>query len=335
MGLCLAMLERSRPGLFALWIGGLAALALCGVTGGAVAAPKERYAAIVVDNKSGKILFSRNANDARYPASLVKIMTLYMVFDALDADRLSLDSRLKTSARASRQSPSKVGLKRGQTIKVSDAIRALVTKSANDVAVVIAEKLGGTEDRFAKLMTQKARELGMTRTVFRNASGLPNAKQSTTARDMAILARRVMEDFDHYYEYFSLKYFTYRGKRYRNHNELLFSYKGTDGIKTGYIRSSGFNVVISARRTNKHLIAVVMGGKTAKARNAHARMLLDKSFPKATFFRTRAKTSRAPSPPKRNPSGATTAVLPWTPGVPDVAPRPKPSESWREDAAAP
>ena len=335
MGFGLAILERCRPGVFALWIGGLAALVILGATGNAAAAPKERYAAIVVDHKSGKVLFSRNADAARYPASLVKIMTLYMLFEALDAGRLSLDSRLKASARASRQSPSKVGLKPGQTIKVSDAIKVLVTKSANDVAVVVAEKLAGAEDRFAKLMTEKAREMGMTRTVFRNASGLPNSKQSTTARDMAIFARRMVEDFDHYYDYFALKYFTYRGKRYRNHNDLLFSYKGTDGIKTGYIRSSGFNIVVSARRDNKHLIAIVMGGKTSKARNAHAQVLLDQSFPKATTRRTWVKTPGTPPLPKRDPSRAPVAVLPWTPGVPDVAPRPKSPEFSSEDATEP
>lgn len=321
MSFGLAIVARSRPGFLALWIGVLAALVLPGATRSA-AAPKERYAAIVIDHKSGKVLFSHNADAARYPASLVKIMTLYMLFEALEAGRLTLDSKLKASAHASRQSASKIGFKPGQTIKASDAIKVLVTKSANDVAVVVAESLAGSEARFAKLMTEKARDLGMTRTSFRNASGLPNAKQATTARDMAILARRMVEDFDHYYDYFALKFFTYRGKRHRNHNELLFSYKGTDGIKTGYIRSSGFNIAVSARRENKHLIAIVMGGKTSKARNDHVQALLDQNFPKATTRRTWAKTPK-------------TSALPWRPGVPGAAPRSKPPEFSDGDGAKP
>lgn len=278
----------------ALWICAIAALLLPGAVSVEAAESGERYAAILVDNMSGEILLARNADAHRHPASLAKIMTLYMLFEELEAGRLTPSSRLKASAHACGQPPSKVGLKPGQSIRVSDAIKALVTKSANDVAVVVAENIAGSEARFAARMTKKGRELGMRRTVFRNASGLPDPKQVTTARDMAILARRLMKDFPDYYGYFSLKYFTYRGKRYRNHNGLLFSYKGTDGIKTGYIRASGFNVALSARRGKKHLLAIVMGGKTAKQRNAHAAALLDYGFPMASEI---AATDEVPDGP--------------------------------------
>ena len=190
-----------------LWISAIAAALLLVAASDAQAAPKDRYAAIVIDHKSGKVLLARNADARRHPASLVKIMTLYMLFEELEAGRLKLSSKLKCSARASGQPPSKVGLKPGQSIRVSDAIKVLVTKSANDVAVVVAENIAGSEARFAKQMTEKARQMGMERTVFRNASGLPNPKQVTTARDMAILARRMVEDFPDYYGVFATKYF--------------------------------------------------------------------------------------------------------------------------------
>ncbi len=240
------------------------------------------YAAMVVDGHTGKILYSRQGDAIRYPASLTKIMTLFLLFDQMEAGKFKGDSRLTVSRTASKQAPSKLGLKPGQTIRVHDAIRALVTKSANDVAVVIAENIGGTEANFAKLMTAKARAIGMKKTVFKNASGLPNKQQVTTARDMITLANRLMFDHPERYKYFSHKHFSYRGKKYRNHNRLLFDYKGTDGIKTGYIRASGFNLVANVRRGNKHLIAVVFGGKTSKRRNAAMRSILNKSLPKAT-----------------------------------------------------
>lgn len=247
------------------------------------------YAAMVVDGHTGKILYSRNGDALRYPASLTKIMTLYLLFDALEEGKLRLSSRLTVSDYASGQAPSKLGLKPGQTIRVSDAIKALVTKSANDVAVVIAENLAGTEANFAKHMTAKARKIGMSKTVFKNASGLPDKEQVTTARDMITLGNRLKFDHPEHYEYFSLKHFKYGSKLYRNHNRLLFGYDGTDGIKTGYTRASGFNLLANVHRDNKHLIGVVFGGKTSKWRNMRMMHILNKSLPRAT---TRAPQER-------------------------------------------
>lgn len=257
-----------------------------------------KFAAMVVDGHNGKILYSRNGNALRYPASLTKIMTLYLLFDLLEAGKLKETSRLTVSKYAAGQAPSKLGLKPGQTILVKDAIHALVTKSANDVAVVVAENIGGTEANFARQMTKKARSIGMSKTVFRNASGLPDKKQVTTAKDMITLANHLMFEHPERYAYFSKKYFRYRGKKYRNHNRLLFDYKGTDGIKTGYTRASGFNLLANVRRGNKHLIAVVFGGKTSSRRNAAMRSMLNKSLPRA---------STTP-PKKRQPNKKTYAI---------------------------
>lgn len=236
---------------------------------------------MVVDGHTGKILYSRRGDALRHPASLTKIMTLYLLFDAIEAGKVKPNDRFRVSKNAARQPPSKIGFKPGQSIAVSDAIKALVTKSANDVAVVVAENLAGSEEKFAKAMTAKAKSIGMTRTVFKNASGLPNKHQVTTARDMIIMANRIQFDHPERYGHFSRKYFTYRGRRYRNHNRLLFDYKGTDGIKTGYTRASGFNLLANVRRGDKHLIAVVFGGKTSKSRNAAMRSILNKSMPRA------------------------------------------------------
>lgn len=264
----------------------------------AVANPK--YASIVVDQNTGRVLYARNADARRYPASLTKIMTLYMVFEQLEKGALRLNTPIAMTAHAASKPPSKIGLKPGQTFQVEHAIKILCTKSANDIAAAIAEHIGGSESGFARLMTAKARELGMPNTTFRNASGLPDKGQVTTARDMAALARRMQTDFPQYYGYFSTKYFSYRGKKYRNHNGLLFSYKGTDGIKTGYIRASGFNLTASARRGDKHLVAVVMGGKSAKSRNQHVSHLLNKSWKSASSRKRPEPVRRAPLP-VRNP----------------------------------
>src|SRR3546814_155343 len=215
-----------------------------------VSAPADaaaKYAALVLDADTGTVLFERHAGAQRHPASLTKIMTLYMLFDAIEDGKLSLKDRLKVSAHASRQQPSKLGLRPGETIRVEDAIRALVTKSANDVAVVVAEALGGTEAKFARRMTERAHRLGMRSTTFRNASGLHHPAQVTTAYDMAMLALAVRRDFPTEYEYFSTASFTWKGHQYHNHNKLLGHYEGTDGIKTGYIGASGFNLVASVR----------------------------------------------------------------------------------------
>jgi len=253
-----------------------------------------KFASIIVDAKSGAVLQSTNADATRHPASLTKIMTLYLLFEQLESGKLKLDSQLEVSVRASRQSPTKLGLQPGQTISVENAIKGLVTRSANDAAVVVAEAIAGDEDDFARMMTRKARALGMTRTVYRNASGLPNDDQITTARDQATLGRAIQERFPRYYRYFSTVSFSYRGRNIRNHNHLLGKVEGVDGIKTGYIRASGFNIVTSLRRGNRHLVGVVMGGRSAAARDATMRNLLADNLDKASTRQTVAAITERP-----------------------------------------
>lgn len=254
-------------------------LALAALAVAVTAAPAQaKYASIIVDMETGRVLHESNADTRNYPASLTKIMTLFMLFEALERGEVSLDTRFKVSRRASGQAPSKLNLKPGDTIRAEDAILALVTKSANDVATVVAEALGETEYKFALAMTKRARALGMRRTTFRNASGLPNRRQLSTARDMALLGRRIMTDFPQFYHYFSRERFSYNGRRYGNHNNLLGHYTGTDGIKTGYTRASGFNLVASVERQGRRLIGVVFGGRTAKTRDRHMEKLLDRGF---------------------------------------------------------
>ncbi len=237
-----------------------------------------KYASIVVDAKTGRILHSVNESTKNYPASLTKIMTLFMTFEAIRDGRLKLDQMLPVSRVASGRSPSKLYLKRGDRISVEDAISALVTKSANDVATVLAEAMGQTERKFARLMTKRAHELGMKDTTFRNASGLPHRGQLSTALDMAILARTLLQEFPREYRYFAQKSFTWDGKTHKNHNKLLESYPGADGIKTGYIRAAGFNLVASAKRNGVRVIAVLFGGKSPKKRNAQVAKLMDRGF---------------------------------------------------------
>ena len=243
----------------------------------APAAAREE-ASILLDYQSGAVLDARNADDAIIPASLTKMMTLYLTFGALASGQLELSSRLKVSSRAAAMPPTKLGLRPGDTIEVEDAIMGLVTRSANDAASVLAEALGGSEDRFAMAMTRTARKLGMTRTVFRNASGLPDGEQRTTARDLAKLATRLIEDFPAQYRYFSSPGFTFRGRNHPNHNRLLATYPGMDGLKTGYTQASGFNLAASAVRGGRRLVAVVIGGRTAGARDAAMVDLLDSGF---------------------------------------------------------
>ncbi|TVR98719.1 MAG: D-alanyl-D-alanine carboxypeptidase [Rhodospirillales bacterium] len=242
------------------------------------AAANPRYAAIVVDADTGVILHERHADLRRYPASLTKMMTLYLLFDALESGRVAPGTRFTVSAHAAAQPPSKLGLKPGQTITVEQAILALVTRSANDVSVVVAEGLGGSVSNFAAAMTAKARQLGMSRTTFRNPHGLPDEGQISTARDMATLAVALLRDHRKYYGYFATRSFSFAGTSHQNHNRLLASYRGMDGIKTGYIRASGFNLVASAERNGRRLIGVVFGGQTAQSRNAHMAELLDRGF---------------------------------------------------------
>ncbi len=244
------------------------------------------YASIVVDVNSGAVMQSSNPDSPRHPASLTKIMTLYLLFERLEQGKITLTSDLPVSAHAAAQAPSKLGLKPGDSIRVETAIRAIVTKSANDVAVIVAEALGGDEPGFAKMMTAKARALGMTQTVYRNASGLPDDQQITTARDQATLGRAIQDRFPNYYRYFATRTFDYRGNSIRNHNHLLGTVDGLDGIKTGYIHESGFNIVTSVRRANHHIIAVVFGGRTAEARDARVRGLIESNVNVAAVKRT-------------------------------------------------
>ncbi|GAB4369950.1 MAG: D-alanyl-D-alanine carboxypeptidase family protein [Kiloniellaceae bacterium] len=284
---------------------------LVALTAGAAVAPSQataRYAAIVVDADSGQVLHAVNADTRNYPASLTKMMTLYMLFEQLERGAMTLDQRLPVSKRAAGMPPSKLGLKEGGSIRVEDAILALTTKSANDVAVVVAEALAGSEITFAKKMTERAQEIGMTRTTFRNASGLPNRGQKSTARDMVRLAKALMEDFPQYYHYFSTTTFSYNGRTYRNHNRLLTSYNGTDGIKTGYTRASGFNLVSSVERGGRRVIAVVFGGKTAKSRDNHMVKLLDRGFTKLASMGVKTIPAVPGPNPFQNPEATTIEV---------------------------
>ncbi|WP_236645250.1 D-alanyl-D-alanine carboxypeptidase [Aidingimonas lacisalsi] len=246
-------------------------------------AANPRYASIVVDAASGEVLHAENANARRYPASLTKMMTLYLLFEALEEGRVNPDQPLPVSSHAASKPASKLWLKAGSSITVREAIPALVVRSANDVATVVAEALGGSESGFARQMNAKARELDMMSTHFRNPSGLPDRDQVSTARDMAILSVRLMHDFPQYYHHFSKTQFVYRGKTHNGHNRLLDNYAGADGLKTGYINASGFNVATSAVREGRRLIAVVMGGFTAKSRDQHMAKLLDRGFVRASL----------------------------------------------------
>jgi D-alanyl-D-alanine carboxypeptidase len=278
------------------------------------------YASIVVDANSGKVLESTDPDSPRHPASLTKIMTLYLLFERMEAGKITPSTELSVSEHASVQAPSKLGLKPGETIRVENAIRAIVTKSANDVAVVVAEALGGSETEFGKIMTRKAHVLGMTHTTYVNASGLPNDEQVTTARDQATLGRAIQDRFPKYYAYFSTRSFSFRGHAMRNHNKLLGAVEGVDGIKTGYTNASGFNLITSVRRGGRHIVAAVFGGRTANSRDARMRELIGSYIKVAARERSAPKldavaaveTPSAPAPVR------TASAIP----MPVVAPTP-------------
>ncbi|WP_338314299.1 serine hydrolase [Bradyrhizobium sp. TM239] len=252
-----------------------------------------KFASIIVDGNSGSVLQATSPDGIRHPASLTKIMTLYLLFERLESGKMKLDTEMPVSQHAADQDPTKLNLRAGQTIRVEDAIKGLVTRSANDAAVVIAEAIGGDEDDFAQMMTRKARSLGMSKTVYRNANGLPNDEQVTTARDQATLGRAIQERFPRYYRYFATSTFNWRGQSIRNHNHLLGNVEGVDGIKTGYTRASGFNLVTSMRRGNRHLIGVVLGGRSGGSRDAIMRNLLAENLEKgATTHTVAAVTER-------------------------------------------
>ncbi|HRP78139.1 MAG TPA: D-alanyl-D-alanine carboxypeptidase family protein [Aquamicrobium sp.] len=243
--------------------------------------PSEKYSAIVVDAGNGRVLFEHAANEPRYPASLTKMMTLYLLFEALDGGRIRIDEQIPVSPYAAARPPSKIGFKRGESIDTRSAILALAVRSANDVATAVAERLAGSEEAFAQAMTARARQLGMRGTVFRNASGLPDDGQRTTARDMAILSMALRSRFPHHYHYFANREFVFGGKVVRGHNGLLGRIPGVDGLKTGYIRASGFNLATSAGRGGRRIVAVVMGGESARARDAHMASLVETYLPRA------------------------------------------------------
>src|SRR5213595_138163 len=273
-----------------------------------------QFSSIIVDGNSGAVLSSNNPDGIRRPASLTKIMTLYLLFERLDAGKMKLDTEMEVSEHASEQAPTKLGLKPGQTLKVEDAIKGLVTRSANDAAVVIAEAIAGDETEFAKLMTRKARALGMSKTTYRNASGLPDDEQLTTARDQATLGRAIQDRYPRYYRYFATSVFNYHGQSIRNHNRLLGNVEGVDGIKTGYTRASGFNLVSSMRRGNRHLVGVVLGGRSGGSRDAIMRNLLADNVEKAASKRTVAAIT------ERNPADANTDVAQTEPESKPVQP---------------
>ncbi len=277
-----------------------------------------KYAAIVIDANTGKVLHSSHADARRYPASLTKMMTLYMVFEALDTKRISKNSRITFSAYASGRPPSKLGIKPGDSITVETAIYALVTKSANDVATAVGEFLGGSEANFARMMTVKARQLGMDSTRFRNASGLPDSEQVTTARDMATLGLALREHFPHHFKVFATRSFQYGNRRYGNHNRLLGHVNGVDGIKTGYTRASGFNLVTSAGSGNRRIVAVVMGGNTGKSRNAAMTTLVNKYLPRAS--------TRSGGPLVAKGSASPNVALASLPATGAPVPEPRPDE---------
>jgi len=283
----------------------------------------DRYAAIVIDARTGSVLMEASADEPRYPASLTKMMTLYMAFDALRQGRIDLNDRFTVSSQAAAMPPSRLGLSAGTSLSVEEAILALVTKSANDAAAALGEYLGGgSELRFAQMMTLRARALGMRATTFRNASGLPDFDQVSSARDMAVLGRRLQQDHPQFYTYFAAPNFVYRGRTHWNHNRLLQEYDGTDGIKTGYVNDSGFNLVASAQRDGVRLIAAVFGGRTGRERDRHMMTILDQGFaslgvrPRDPVMAARptlvgrAVAATNPQPGRRGPASAAAAPKP-------------------------
>ncbi len=322
----------------------IAAGALLGLAVAAAPASQAEVlsASIVVDANTGQVLHEQSADSPRHPASLTKMMTLYLAFEEIEQGRLSYASKLTVSPAAAAVAPSKLELAAGEEIELIDAIKAVITKSANDMAVAIAERIGGTQSGFVRLMNERARQLGMQSTVFANASGLPDPRQITTARDMATLALRLQDDFPTHYQLFALKSFTYRGKTYRTHNTLLLRFPGMDGIKTGYTRASGFNLVSSVRTGGKHLVAAVFGGATASARNAHMRLLLYRALEKASTERTRQPGPQLAARPQPAPRTAADAVetadagAPWSTQTKEAAktnvPAPRPATAAKRTA---
>jgi len=281
------------------------------------------FAAMVVDANSGRVLYARNENELRHPASLTKVMTLYLLFEQMEKGRFSLESTLKVSSHGAAQQPSKLGLDAGDTISVEDAIKAIVTRSANDVAVTIAENIAGDEETFAEMMTKKAHQLGMSRTVYRNASGLPNSEQVTTARDLTILGRAIQDRFPKYYHYFSTHEFEYAGATILNHNKLLGRVEGVDGIKTGFTNASGFNLLTSVKRDGHALVAAVLGGRSGPERDRIMECLIEDHIDDGATRRSVAAISDKPSAEPIKIASSTPARL--TPAASPARQSPLPS----------
>lgn len=272
-----------KRGMAGAWVFALAFL--CAILSLHASPAQAGYAHFIMDANTGKVLAARNADVLNHPASLTKMMTLYMTFEALHAGRLRWDQKIKMSKNGASTIPSKLYVRQGQTFTVREAVYGMIVKSANDMAEGMGDHLGGSEARFAEMMTRKARQLGMSKTVFRNASGLPSKSQVTTARDMAKLGLALQRDFPKEYGLFAMESFSFRGKRIRGHNNLMYRYQGMDGIKTGYTNASGFNVVSAINHNGRRVVGVVLGGKTARSRDAQMAALLDKAVPQASRSR--------------------------------------------------
>ena len=297
-----------------------------------------RHAAMIFDANTGQILHNEDGDEQRHPASLTKMMTLYLAFETLEAGRMAMSDKIKISQEAASVAPSKLELEPGEEISVADAIKAIITKSANDIAVAMAEKVGGSQANFVKLMNAKARELGMAKSHFENASGLPNDSQVTTARDMITLAMRLQDDFPKQYPLFAMREFRYNGASHHNHNTMLNSFQGIDGVKTGYTQKSGFNLVSSVHRGDKHLIGAVFGGASAATRNGEMRILLTRALTKASAIKTRkpvliAKLKSLPKLAERPAPKAKPAAAPQQ--VVEAAPAPKPQPAAKAAAVHP
>lgn len=269
-----------KRGMAGAWIFALAFF--CAILSLHASPAQAGYAHFIMDANTGKVLAARNADVLNHPASLTKMMTLYLTFEALHAGKLRWDQKITMSKNGASVIPSKLYVRQGQTFTVREAVYGMIVKSANDMAEGMGDHLGGSEARFAEMMTRKARQLGMTKTVFRNASGLPNKSQVTTARDMAKLGLALQRDFPKEYGLFATQSFNFRGKRIRGHNNLMYRYQGMDGIKTGYTNASGFNLVSAVNHNGRRVVGVVLGGKTARSRDAQMAALLDKAVPQAS-----------------------------------------------------
>ncbi len=271
---------------------------LAAIVLGNAAPAQARYASIVIDFESGRVLSEQGADERRHPASLTKMMTLFLIFEAIDAGKITLNTRWNVSEYAAAQAPTKLNLQAGDRVAVRDIILGMVTRSANDAAMVAAENLAGSEAKFADLMNKRARDIGMTRSNFENPHGLPNDGQITTVRDMATLGREIIKRYPHHYTFFSTQQFTFEGRKYPNHNRLMNWYQGADGIKTGYIRASGFNLVASAVRDGRRIVAAVIGGPNPSERDQYTGKLLDAGFGRGDWPVATTRVAQAPAPEK-------------------------------------